>query len=236
MKRTQAIELPEEEIAKQKEWMAAFAALEDRPHTYCVVTYGCQMNAHDSEKLEGMLTQMGMTPAANREEADFVIFNTCCVRDNAQRRALGNVVWLKELKKTRPELMVGVCGCMMQQPGMGEQILKQYPFVDLAFGTHNLYRFAQLMLKAVQSRRRVVEVIQDDEGSIPEDLPVRRSSPYHAYITIMYGCNNFWSYCIVPYVRGRERFGTHHRGSARIEGGRREGNHAAWAERQLLRA
>ena len=177
MKRTQAIELPEEEIAKQKEWMAAFAALEDRPHTYCVVTYGCQMNAHDSEKLEGMLTQMGMTPAANREEADFVIFNTCCVRDNAQRRALGNVVWLKELKKTRPELMVGVCGCMMQQPGMGEQILKQYPFVDLAFGTHNLYRFAQLMLKAVQSRRRVVEVIQDDEGSIPEDLPVRRSSP-----------------------------------------------------------
>ena len=119
MKRTQAIELPEEEIAKQKEWMAAFAALEDRPHTYCVVTYGCQMNAHDSEKLEGMLTQMGMTPAANREEADFVIFNTCCVRDNAQRRALGNVVWLKELKKTRPELMVGVCGCMMQQPGHG---------------------------------------------------------------------------------------------------------------------
>ena len=205
MKRTQAIELPEEEIAKQKEWMAAFAALEDRPHTYCVVTYGCQMNAHDSEKLEGMLTQMGMTPAANREEADFVIFNTCCVRDNAQRRALGNVVWLKELKKTRPELMVGVCGCMMQQPGMGEQILKQYPFVDLAFGTHNLYRFAQLMLKAVQSRRRVVEVIQDDEGSIPENLPVRRSSPYHAYITIMYGCNNFCSYCIVPYVRGRER-------------------------------
>ena len=212
MKRTQAIELPEEEIAKQKEWMAAFAALEDRPHTYCVVTYGCQMNAHDSEKLEGMLTQMGMTPAANREEADFVIFNTCCVRDNAQRRALGNVVWLKELKKTRPELMVGVCGCMMQQPGMGEQILKQYPFVDLAFGTHNLYRFAQLMLKAVQSRRRVVEVIQDDEGSIPENLPVRRSSPYHAYITIMYGCNNFCSYCIVPYVRGRERS----RASARI--------------------
>ena len=160
MKRTQAIELPEEEIAKQKEWMAAFAALEDRPHTYCVVTYGCQMNAHDSEKLEGMLTQMGMTPAANREEADFVIFNTCCVRDNAQRRALGNVVWLKELKKTRPELMVGVCGCMMQQPGMGEQILKQYPFVDLAFGTHNLYRFAQLMLKAVQSRRREYNSVQ----------------------------------------------------------------------------
>ena len=212
MKRIKAVELPAEEIAHQKALMAEFAALENRPHTYCVVTYGCQMNAHDSEKLEGMLTQMGMTKSESRETADFVIFNTCCVRDNAQRRALGNVVWLKELKKTRPELMVAVCGCMMQQKGMGEQILRQYPFVDLAFGTHNLYRFAQLMLQAVQSRRRVVEVVQDDEGSIPEDLPVRRSSPYHAYITIMYGCNNFCSYCIVPYVRGRERS----RSSARI--------------------
>ncbi|MBE5798735.1 MAG: tRNA (N6-isopentenyl adenosine(37)-C2)-methylthiotransferase MiaB [Clostridiales bacterium] len=212
MKRLEAIELPAEEIAHQKALMREFASLEQRPRTYCVVTYGCQMNAHDSEKLEGMLAEMGMQPAESRETADFVIFNTCCVRDNAQRRALGNVVWLKELKKTRPELMVAVCGCMMQQKGMGEQILRQYPFVDLAFGTHNLYRFAQLMLQAVKSHRRVVEVIQEDEGSIPEDLPVRRSSPYHAYITIMYGCNNFCSYCIVPYVRGRERS----RASARI--------------------
>ena len=212
MKRTQAIELPAEEIERQRGWMREFAALEDRPQTYCVVTYGCQMNAHDSETLEGMLSEMGMTKAESREAADFVIFNTCCVRDNAQRRALGNVVWLKELKKQRPELMVAVCGCMMQQPGMGEQILRQYPFVDLAFGTHNLYRFAQLMLQAVKSRRRVVEVIADDEGSIPEELPVRRSSPYHAYITIMYGCNTFCSYCNVPYVRGRERS----RASARI--------------------
>ena len=205
MKRIQAIELPAEEIARQREWMREFAAIETRPKTYCVVTYGCQMNAHDSEKLEGMLLEMGMQPCENREEADFVIFNTCCVRDNAQRRALGNVVWLKELKKKRPEMMVAVCGCMMQQPGMGEQILRQYPFVDVAFGTHNLYRFAQLMLQAIRTRRRVVEVVHDDEGSIPEELPVRRSSPYHAYITIMYGCNNFCSYCIVPYVRGRER-------------------------------
>jgi len=212
MKRLHAIELPQEEIAHQKELMQEFAALDVRPRTYCVVTYGCQMNAHDSEKLAGMLREMGMEEAPNRETADFVIFNTCCVRDNAQRRALGNVVWLKELKKQRPEMMVAVCGCMMQQPGMGEQILRQYPFVDVAFGTHNLYRFAQLMLQAVKSRRRVVEVVQDDEGSIPEDLPVLRSSPYHAYITIMYGCNNFCSYCIVPYVRGRERS----RASARI--------------------
>ena len=212
MKRLEAIELPAEEIAHQKALMREFAAIEHRPHTYCVVTYGCQMNAHDSEKLAGMLQEMGMTEAESRETADFVIFNTCCVRDNAQRRALGNVTWLKELKKTRPEMMVAVCGCMMQQKGMGEQILRQYPFVDVAFGTHNLYRFAQLMLQAVKNHRRVVEVIQEDEGSIPEDLPVRRSSPYHAYITIMYGCNNFCSYCIVPYVRGRERS----RASARI--------------------
>ena len=212
MKRLEAIELPAEEIAHQKALMHEFAAIENRPHTYCVVTYGCQMNAHDSEKLAGMLQEMGMTEAESRETADFVIFNTCCVRDNAQRRALGNVTWLKELKKTRPEMMVAVCGCMMQQKGMGEQILRQYPFVDVAFGTHNLYRFAQLMLQAVKNRRRVVEVIQEDEGSIPEDLPVRRSSPSHAYITIMYGCNNFCSYCIVPYVRGRERS----RASARI--------------------
>ena len=176
MKRLEAIELPAEEIAHQRALMREFSQLEQRPRTYCVVTYGCQMNAHDSEKLEGMLAEMGMSKAESRETADFVIFNTCCVRDNAQRRALGNVVWLKELKKTRPELMVAVCGCMMQQKGMGEQILRQYPFVDLAFGTHNLYRFAQLMLQAVKSRRRVVEVIQEDEGSIPEDLPVRRSS------------------------------------------------------------
>lgn len=205
MKRLEAIELPAAEIEHQKALMREFAAVKDRPHTYYVVTYGCQMNAHDSEKLAGMLLDMGMTEAESREKADFVIFNTCCVRDNAQRRALGNVTWLKEIKKTRPEMMVAVCGCMMQQQGMGEQILRQYPFVDVAFGTHNLYRFAELMLQAVKSRRRVVEVIQDDEGSIPEELPVHRSSPYHAYITIMYGCNNFCSYCIVPYVRGRER-------------------------------
>lgn len=211
MKRTQVLELPAEEIVHQREIMREFASREDRPRTYFVVTYGCQMNAHDSEKLEGMLLEMGMTKAQSRETADFVIFNTCCIRDNAERRALGNVVWLKELKKTRPEMMVAVCGCMMQQPGVGERILRQYPFVDVAFGTHNLYRFAQLMLQALQTRRRVVEVIEE-EGSIPEALPVHRSSPYHAYITIMYGCNNFCSYCIVPYVRGRERS----RASARI--------------------
>ena len=205
MKRTDPALIPQEEIARQRAMLGSIRARADRPRTYCVVTYGCQMNEHDSETLSGMLGDMGMEKAESRETADFVIFNTCCIRENAERRALGNVTWLKELKKDRPELMVGVCGCMMQQPGMAEKILRQYPFVDIAFGTHNLYRFPELMENALRTRRRVVEVLQDDEGHIPEELPVRRESRTHAYITIMYGCNNFCSYCIVPYVRGRER-------------------------------
>ena len=204
MKRLEAIELPAEEIAHQKALMHEFASLEQRPHTYCVVTYGCQMNAHDSEKLAGMLLQMGMTEADDRKDADLVIFNTCCVRDNAERRALGNVTWLKELKKEKPELIIGVCGCMVQQPQMAQKILKQYRFVDLAFGTHNLHCLPTLLLNLLQKKTRIVSV-SDQETLIAEGLPVKRLNAHHAYITIMYGCDNFCSYCIVPYVRGRER-------------------------------
>jgi len=195
------------DVARQAEATREIAALvrqEGHPLSYVIVTYGCQMNAHDSEKLAGMLGEMGMAPASSREEADLVIYNTCCVRENAERRALGNVTWLKELKKTRPGLLVGVCGCMIQQQGMARRILEQYPFVDIAFGTHNLYRFPELLQRALSSRGRVVEVAED-HGGIPEDLPVRRVSPHRAYLTIMYGCDNFCSYCIVPFVRGRER-------------------------------
>lgn len=212
MKRIDPALLPADIVEEQYKFMQEVKALTKRPKTYCVVTYGCQMNVHDSEKIAGMLSQMGLTACEEREKADFVIFNTCCIRENAQRRALGNVVWLKMLKKKRPELMVAVCGCMVQQKGMAEQILRQYPFVDLAFGTHNLHRLPELFLRAVSVRKRVVEVIDDDEGHIAEDVPIKRTSPFHAYITIMYGCNNFCSFCIVPYVRGRERS----RGSAAI--------------------
>ncbi len=205
MRRTQPALVAREEIERQRERMREIAQMPGRPRTYCIVTYGCQMNEHDSETLAGMLREMGMEPVERREDADFVLFNTCCIRDNAERRALGNVTWLKELKRERPERMIGVCGCMVQRPGMAERLLRQYPFVDIALGTHNLYRFPELMAQALTTRRRVVEVMQDDEGHIPEDLPVCRQSPTHAYITIMYGCNNFCSYCIVPYVRGRER-------------------------------
>ena len=212
MDRMPAKELSPQELGEQKAYAEAFRKLEDRPKTYCIVTYGCQMNERDSETLAGLFVSMGLTEAAGREEADLVIFNTCCVRDNAQRRALGNVTWLKELKKTRPHLLVAVCGCMMQQPGMGEEILRQYPFVDLAFGTVNLHRLPELLYRRVCERRRVIEILQDDRSAIPEELPVLRSSAKSAYVTFMYGCNNFCTYCIVPYVRGRERS----RDSARV--------------------
>ncbi|HAM16576.1 MAG TPA: tRNA (N6-isopentenyl adenosine(37)-C2)-methylthiotransferase MiaB [Eggerthellaceae bacterium] len=185
--------------------MARVRSMQGRPASYYIVTYGCQMNAHDSESLEGMLQEMGLRGAPDRTCADFVIFNTCCVRDNAERRALGNVTWLKELKKTNPDLRVAVCGCMIQEPGMADQILRTYPFIDLAFGTHNLYHFPTLFEQMVIRQRRVIEVVNDDLGSVPEELPIVRANPYQAYITIMYGCNNFCSYCIVPSVRGRER-------------------------------
>lgn len=176
----------------------------DRPKSFHIVTYGCQMNAHDSEKLSGMLMQMGMTEANDRRDADLVLFNTCCVRDNAERRALGNVTWLKELKKDKPGLLIGVCGCMVQQPQMAERILRQYRFIDLAFGTHNLHRLPSLLLNLLEKKTRIVSV-SDQDTTIAEDLPVKRLNQYHAYITIMYGCDNYCSYCIVPYVRGHER-------------------------------
>ena len=197
------VKVTKEQLEEQRQFMREVRALPQRPRSYFVVTYGCQMNAHDSEILAGMLRDMGMEEAPDRENADFVLFNTCCVRDNAERRALGNVTWLKEVRKRNPNLVIGVCGCMIQQPGMAEKIMKQYRFVDLAFGTSNLYRLPELLCRTLNSDRAVVEV--EDEDTIAEDLPVRRLRKDAAYITIMYGCDNFCSYCIVPYVRGRER-------------------------------
>ncbi len=197
------VHITAEELAEQRHYAAMVGAMADRPASYHVVTYGCQMNAHDSEKLAGMLSDMGMTEAADRTEADFVIFNTCCVRDNAERRALGNVTWLKEVRKKNPKLIIAVCGCMIQQPGMAEKILKQYKFVDLAFGTSNLYKLPELLYNTLNSDRAVVVV--EDQDTIAEELPIKRLRTDAAYITIMYGCDNFCSYCIVPYVRGRER-------------------------------
>jgi tRNA-2-methylthio-N6-dimethylallyladenosine synthase len=192
-----------EEMEKQRQFSGLIRNLPHRPMSYHVVTYGCQMNAHDSEKIAGMLEDMGMTEAKTREEADFVIFNTCCVRENAERRALGNVTWLKEVRKKKPEMLIAVCGCMIQEPGMAERILKQYKFIDLAFGTANLYKLPEMMHELINSGSR--QIVVEDRDVIPEGMPVKRLRHDAAYLTIMYGCDNFCSYCIVPYVRGRER-------------------------------
>ena len=195
--------ISEVEKTRQASFAAMVRSLPHRPDSYHVVTYGCQMNAHDSEKIAGLLEEMGMIPSAKREEADFVIFNTCCVRENAERRALGNITWLKEIRKQKPNLFIAVCGCMIQEPGMAETILKQYPFVDLAFGTANLHKLPELIYETLNSGKQIVSV--EDKDIIAEGLPIRRLRHDAAYLTVMYGCDNFCSYCIVPYVRGRER-------------------------------
>ena len=204
MKDRKDIVVSDEEMAVQKGYISAIRDALNREMRYCIVTLGCQMNAHDSETIAGMLDEMGMTPAESREQADLVLYNTCCVRENAENKALGNVIWLKELKALKPDLIIGVGGCMMQEEGMGEKVRKMYPFVDLAFGTHNMYRLPELLYKVICKKQRAIEITRED-GGICEGLPVHRRNNFSAYINIMYGCNNYCSYCIVPYVRGRER-------------------------------
>ncbi len=196
--------VPEEEILRQKEIMARVRGMLPAGRKYHIVTLGCQMNVRDSETLAGMLTEMGFAEAETREEADLILYNTCCVRENAENKALGNVIWLKELKKDKPELIICVGGCMMQEEGMAESLIRRYPFIDLVFGTHNAYRFPEYLERVLNDRVQVFEVL-DTGGTICEGLPEKRTNPHFGFVNIMYGCNNFCSYCIVPYVRGRER-------------------------------
>lgn len=172
--------------------------------TYFITTFGCQMNVHDSEIIAGMLETMGYQKAESQECADLVILNTCCVRENAENRTLGHIGNLKSLKEQNPNMLIALCGCMAQESGIVEKIRESYPHVDLVFGTHNLHQLPELIQKVTTSGSRVMEV-WDSEGEIYEGLPVKRDETYRAWVTIMYGCNNFCSYCIVPYVRGRER-------------------------------
>lgn len=169
-----------------------------------IKTYGCQMNEHDSEKLAAMLGQMNYLEADDLEQADLIILNTCCVRENAELKVYGNLGELKHLKMKNPDLILAICGCMMQQQHVVEKIKKSYPFVDLVFGTHNLHRFPELLANAQSMEGLLIEV-WDNETEIAEDLPVDRKYVSKAFVNIMYGCNNFCSYCIVPYTRGRER-------------------------------
>ena len=162
------------------------------------------MNEEDSEKLAGMLENMGYIKSDVRNESDIIIFNTCCVRENAEFKVYGNLGELKALKRSNPNLIIAVSGCMMQQKGIPELIKKKYPHVDIIFGTHNIHRLPELINNAHQSKSTIIE-IWDAEGDIIEGLPIQREGDIKAYVTIMYGCNNFCTYCIVPYTRGRER-------------------------------
>ena len=175
-----------------------------RPLTFCVTTFGCQMNARDSEKLVGVLEEIGYVEEADEEKADFVIFNTCTVRENANMRVYGRLGQLKKNKKKNPYMMIGLCGCMMQEPEVVEKLKKQYRYVDIIFGTHNIYKFAELISTRYESERMVIDIWKDTD-KIVEDLPSERKFSFKSGVNIMFGCNNFCSYCIVPYVRGRER-------------------------------
>lgn len=172
--------------------------------TCAVVTFGCQMNARDSEKLAGILSKVGYELIEEETEADFVIYNTCTVRDNANQKVYGHLGLLKSRVKKNPNLKIALCGCMMQEPSVIETIRTKYKFVNLVFGTHNIYKFAELLYTMLTSESQIIDIWEDTD-QIVEDLPVDRKYKFKSGINIMFGCNNFCSYCIVPYVRGRER-------------------------------
>ncbi|AAM24578.1 tRNA (N6-isopentenyl adenosine(37)-C2)-methylthiotransferase MiaB [Caldanaerobacter subterraneus] len=195
----------EEELKKQREIMEEIA-WENRGKEvyYHIETYGCQMNVHDSEKLAGMLEEMGYKYTEDLEKADVLLFNTCAVREHAEVRVLGRVSQIKELKNRNPNLIIGISGCMMQEKHIVEAIREKYPHVDIVFGTHNIYKFPELLWQALNSRVQVIDVIENTQNVI-EGLPIRRDSNLKAWVNIIYGCNNFCTYCIVPYTRGREK-------------------------------
>lgn len=174
------------------------------PLKACVNTFGCQMNARDSEKMIGILHEVGYTITEKVEEADFILYNTCTVRENANERVYGRLGHLKHQKKGKPHLMIALCGCMMQEEKVIETIQKKYSFVDIVFGTHNVFKLAELLWSRLESDRMIIDIWKDTDHVV-ENLPSERKYPFKAGVNIMYGCNNFCSYCIVPYVRGRER-------------------------------
>ena len=201
---------PEEEPMRQYYFIkAAKAIINKKSHelgrnlTAGVITFGCQMNAKDSEKLMGILENIGFEVIED-ESADLVLYNTCTVRDNANQRVYGRLGLINSMKKKNPEKKVALCGCMMQEPSVIETIKKKYKFVDLIFGTHNIYKFAELIVAMYSSDRMIIDIWKDTD-KIVEDLPAERKYPFKSGVNIMYGCNNFCTYCIVPYVRGREK-------------------------------
>lgn len=190
-------------IGRCREILGEKAAEKGRSLTACVNTFGCQMNAKDSEKLTGILKEMGYEPK-DSEDADLVLYNTCTVRDHANVRVYGRLGVLKKFKDENPDMIIGMCGCMMQEPEVVEKIRKSYRHVDLIFGTHNIYKLAELLFHRLTENGMQVEILEAADRAV-ETLPAERKYPFKSGINIMYGCNNFCSYCIVPYVRGRER-------------------------------
>ena len=190
-------------IEKAKAYVQRESEELGRPLTFCVTTFGCQMNARDSEKLCGILEKIGYVEAPE-DEADFIIFNTCTVRENANMRVYGRLGQLKPRKKKNPHMMIGLCGCMMQEPEVVEKLKTSYRYVDIIFGTHNIFKFAELIVTRFESQRMVIDIWKDTD-KIVENLPNDRKYSFKSGVNIMFGCNNFCSYCIVPYVRGRER-------------------------------
>lgn len=203
-------EPPKEEPARQYYFMEkAKSNVQEQSNklgrtlTCCVTTFGCQMNARDSEKLAGILEVIGYK-LTESEDADLVIYNTCTVRDNANQRVYGRLGALNSMKKKKQHMKIALCGCMMQEEAVIEKLKKSYRFVDLIFGTHNIFKFAELLCTMLETKDMVIDIWKDTD-QIVEDLPVERKYPFKSGINIMFGCNNFCSYCIVPYVRGRER-------------------------------
>lgn len=205
------IKVSEEELLLQKHFIEKirninleFEKKHGRKKTMFISTFGCQMNARDSEKLDGMLKEMGYINAQEEKDADFIIYNTCCVRENAENKVYGNLGYLKKAKEKNPELKIALCGCMMQQDIVIETIKKTYKHVDIVFGTFNLYKFPELVYANIETGESIFDIWKEHKDII-EDLPSIRKYPFKASVNIMFGCNNFCSYCIVPYVRGRER-------------------------------
>ena len=201
---------PEAEPARQKYFMdlakakvEAISKEKGRPLTCFISTFGCQMNARDSEKLLGILQEIGFVQGED-EKSDFVLYNTCTVRENANLKVYGRLGYLSGIKRKNPDMMIALCGCMMQEPQVVEKIKKSYRHVDIIFGTHNIYKLAELIYERLEEKKMVVDILEGTDA-IVEDLPIERKYPFKSGVNIMFGCNNFCSYCIVPYVRGRER-------------------------------
>lgn len=194
---------------KQQEYMTLIAEImairkrSEKPLAY-IRTYGCQQNVADSEKIKGMLAQSGFSFTDEPDHADFILFNTCAVREHAEDRVFGNVGALKNLKRRHPQILIALCGCMMEQEHIANRIYRSFPFVGLVFGTHALHLFPELMYRSLVDGKRIFERGNDD-NKLYEGFPVRRDGSFKGWLPIMYGCNNFCTYCIVPYVRGRER-------------------------------